>query len=124
MRRRAGDSIPASFDPYWLLAQEKRRPMKRRLVIGFALVLCLVPFALAEATERSEVPAKYKWNLADLYPSEAAWTSARDGITKRIPQMSHFQGRLGVSAESLAIALDHVMKLSEDLQRLYTYSSQ
>jgi oligoendopeptidase F len=98
--------------------------MKRRLVLGFALALCLVPFAVAEATERSEVPAKYKWNLADLYPSEAAWTSARDGIAKRIPQMSRFQGRLGVSAESLAIALDQVMKLSEDLQRLYTYSSQ
>ena len=98
--------------------------MKRRLVLGFAAVLALVPLALAGATERSQVPAKYKWNLADLYPSEAAWTSARDGIAKRIPQMSRFQGRLGVSAESLAIALDHEMKLGADLQRLYTYSSQ
>lgn len=97
--------------------------MKRRFV-ALAVLLAFVSPVLARATERSEIPAKYKWNLADLYSSEAAWNAARDGIAKRIPQMSRFQGRLGVSAESLAIALDQVMNLSKDLQRLATYSSQ
>ena len=32
----------------------------------------------AAAVERKDIPDKYKWNLADLYPSEAAWTKAKE----------------------------------------------
>ena len=96
--------------------------MMRRAVLGFVLAACLAVPVLA--TERSEVPAKYKWDLKDLYPSESAWNAARDAIAKRIPQMARYQGRLGASAESLAIGLGAVMKLNQDFQRLYTYASQ
>jgi oligoendopeptidase F len=102
-----------------------RRSPLPSIVLAFALALTLgVPPAVCRATERSEVPEKYKWNLADLYPSEAAWTTARDNLARQIPQMSRFQGRLGVSAESLAIALDAMMNMDRDLSRLATYASQ
>ena len=42
------------------------------LVAAGLLLATLAPSA--RATERSEVPAKYKWDLTDLYPSDAAWT--------------------------------------------------
>ena len=34
--------------------------------------------------DRSKMPDKYKWNLADIYPSEAAWREARGQIQGRI----------------------------------------
>jgi len=99
--------------------------MKRIAALGLALgMLATTQVPAVRATERAEVPNQYKWNLTDLYPSETAWTAARDGIAKRIPQVARFQGRLGVSAESLAIALNAVMDLSRDLSRLNTYASQ
>ena len=50
----------------------------------------LVPFLFAAtglaaampgfALERSEVPAKFKWDLTALYPSETAWQNARAAL--------------------------------------------
>ena len=41
------------------------------------LLAGLAAAAPAAARERSEIPEKYRWNLADLYPSDAAWRAAR-----------------------------------------------
>ena len=38
--------------------------------------------ASVAGAERKDVPDKYKWNLADLYPSEAAWTKAKEAIAQ------------------------------------------
>ena len=46
------------------------------------------------AGERKDVPDKYRWNLADLYPSEAAWTKAKDALAKRVPELAKRKGRL------------------------------
>jgi len=63
------------------------------------------------AGERKDVPDKYKWNLADLYPSEAAWTQAKDAIAKRVPGMAKFKGRLGKSPKDLLAALDEMFDI-------------
>ena len=62
----------------------------RRLMGGARLALLWfgiisMTAAFVEAGERKDVPDKYKWNLADLYPSEAAWTTAKDALAKRVP---------------------------------------
>jgi oligoendopeptidase F len=80
--------------------------------------------SVARATERSEIPEKFQWNLADLYPSEAAWTAAKEDLTKRVPEIGRFQGHLGDSADALHAALSFQMDLDRDLSRLYTYASQ
>ena len=55
-----------------------------------------------QRAERKDVPDKYKWNLADLYPSEAAWTKAKDALAKRVPELAKHRGHLGKSAEGAA----------------------
>jgi oligoendopeptidase F len=79
--------------------------------------------ALGEAGERKDVPDKYKWNLADLYPSEAAWTKAKDALAKRVPEMAKHRGRLGKSAKDLLAALKTMFDLDLELSRLSVYAS-
>ena len=97
--------------------------MKRAFAIApLALAFSLVALP-AGATQRTEVPDQYKWKLTDLYPSEAAWKTAKAGIERRIPALAKFQGRLGVSAESLYVALSAMSALNRDLAQLNNYSS-
>lgn len=97
-------------------------PLRRLLPAALVLVLLLaVP---AAARERSEIDARYKWDLTDLYPSTTAWEAARKGLATRIPAMARFRGRLGVSADSFHLALATMMDLNRDLGRIYTYASQ
>jgi oligoendopeptidase F len=77
----------------------------------------------AAALERSEVPAKYTWNVADLYPSEQAWREARDELKRRIPLLARHRGHLGDSAQALAAGLSEIAGVRRDLERLYAYAS-
>ncbi len=93
--------------------------MARVAFVVVALTLALP----AGAADRAETAAGYRWNLADLYPSEAAWSAARDDLGRRIPGLAAHRGRLGTSAGSLADALDAMFALSRDLERIYVYAS-
>jgi oligoendopeptidase F len=96
--------------------------MIRKLV---PLVLAATGFlaAPALALERSEVPAKFKWDLTALYPSETAWQNAKAAAAKRIPEAARFQGHLGDSSGTLVKALDTISYIDRDLTRLVTYAS-
>ncbi len=88
-----------------------------------ALVLaCSLLAAPAGARERAEIPEKYTWNLADIYPSEAAWSKSKDEIARRIPTLAQSRGHLGDSAEALRGALDAIFGVDRDLSRLATYA--
>jgi len=65
---------------------------------------------------------KYKWNLADIYPDDQAWRSAKEQLAKELPQMKMFQGKLGTSAATLANALDKYFGFDKELSRLYVYA--
>src|SRR5262245_17886259 len=78
---------------------------------------------LAQERDRSRVPVGHTWNLADIYPNDAAWRSAKEKLQKELPQFSQFKGRLGQSAGVLADALDRMYAFDKELNRLYTYAS-
>jgi len=93
-----------------------------RIAVGAALAVacCMAP---AFAKERQEVPEKYKWNLADLYPSEQAWSKACDTLAGRLAEMRPFRGHLGDSAATLRQALETREDLVKELYRIYVYAS-
>src|SRR5512144_3147821 len=91
----------------------------RRSLLALALFLAATP---AAAKERSQIPDKYKWNLADLYPSEQAWSQAKVDLARRIPRLGEFRGHLGDSAEGLWRALDAMFGIDRDLSRLAVYA--
>jgi oligoendopeptidase F len=92
------------------------------MLVLFAALSSIGP--IARGAERSETPEKYTWDLTDLYPSEAAWTAAKNDVTGRVPGLAKFQGQLGESPEKLLEALKFLMDLDRDVARLSTYANQ
>ena len=92
-----------------------------RAFLGFALIVMTA--AAATAGERKDVPDKYKWNLADLYPSEADWTKAKEAIAQRLPELAKYRGRLGKSPKEMAAALQTMFDLDRVLSKLSVYAA-
>ena len=77
----------------------------------------------AQERDRSKVPDKYKWNLADIYPDDAAWRPPREASPPRLPKLRAFQGKLGAFAATLADALELTTRLDKESPALYVYAS-
>jgi oligoendopeptidase F len=73
--------------------------------------------------QRSEIPEKLTWNLADIFPSEEGWRVARDELSRRIPSLAAHRGRLGDSAAALFAALEAVYGARLLLERTHVYAS-
>ena len=94
----------------------------RKLTIALALIALTVT-AGAQSRDRSQTPDKFKWNLTEIYPSDAAWRAAKDKLSADLPTLHRFQGKLAASAASLADALELQAGYSKELARLYSYAS-
>ncbi|HET6956958.1 MAG TPA: hypothetical protein VFI56_10260, partial [Vicinamibacterales bacterium] len=98
--------------------------MKKLLCFASAsAVLALTLTVVAEERERSAIPDKYKWNLADIYPSDAAWRAAKEALSAEIPSLGKFKGRLMASPATLADGLDTLYAKAKELSRLQSYAS-
>jgi len=95
----------------------------RRALTVIAAVAALTAAASTQERDRAKIPASYTWNLADIYPTEAAWRAAKDKLAAELPQLRQFQGKLASSAKTLADALDKLYAFDKELSRLYTYAS-
>src|SRR4051812_14643578 len=93
-----------------------------RLTVCFVLVGLTFTLA-AQERDRAKVPDRYKWNLADIYPNEAAWRAAKDKLAGELPQLRQYKGKLTASAGTLADALDRQSQMDKELSRLYVYAS-
>jgi len=89
---------------------------------AFSLAL-LTLIAAAQERDRAKIPDRYKWNLADIYPNDAAWRTAKDKLAAEIPQLKQYRGKLASSAATLADALDKQYGLDKELSRLYVFAS-
>jgi oligoendopeptidase F len=96
---------------------------KCRMAVVMLAPLTLASVGDAQVRERSEIPDRYKWNLADVFPSDAAWRSAKEKVASELPRLGQFQGKLGSSARVLADALDTMFGLDKELSRAYVYAS-
>jgi oligoendopeptidase F len=90
------------------------------LLAFFALALV----APAQALERSEVPARYQWDLKDLYVDEAAWIAGKQEFVQSLPALGTWQGKLGASPASLLEGMTAWEQASRRADRLYAYAFQ
>jgi oligoendopeptidase F len=97
--------------------------MSRTRLAFICLGISVMTAAAAEATERKDVPDKYRWNLSDLYSSEAAWTQAKESLAKRLPELAKHRGHLGKSSKELLATLQTLFDLDLELSRLSVYAS-
>jgi oligoendopeptidase F len=94
----------------------------RAFVTALALV-CLSLIAAAQQHDRASIEDKYKWNLADLYPSDDAWRAAKDKLDPEIAKLPAFKGTLASSPARLADALDAANRVAKELQKVYLFAS-
>ena len=78
--------------------------------------------SVAPERDRTSVADRYKWNLADLYPSDHAWRAEKERITAQLPELRAFRGQLTTSAGLLADALEARSALRREAVRLYVYA--
>ena len=100
----------------------RARATTRPISVAFAIVL-LTLTSVAQERDRAKTPDKYKWDLADIYPTDAAWRAAKDKLQAEIPQLGQFKGKLSSAPAVLADALDRLNALDKELSRLYVYAS-
>jgi oligoendopeptidase F len=95
---------------------------------GFAsplldLVFSAIESSQAQERDRSKIPDQYKWNLADIYPTDAAWKEAKQKLVDALPAIGKYQGTLDSSAQQLLGCLDLVTSLNKEFAQLYSYAS-
>ena len=93
-----------------------------RWLLAPALAAALSLTGSAQTRDRAAVPDVYKWNLADLYPNEAAWQADKAAIAKVVPTLAQFKGKLGSSASVLADALEKASSIDRTMSKLAVYS--
>ncbi len=94
-----------------------------RLLPTALVIAALTIVAAAQERDRTKIADKYKWNLSEIYPTDAAWRAAKDKLAADLPQLRQYQGRLVSSAGTLADALEKQSAFDKELSRLYVYAS-
>ena len=95
----------------------------RRTLVVVTLLAAATAGALAQERDRAKIPDQYKWNLADIYPTDAAWRAEKEKLSADLPQLARSKGKLASSAGTLAEALDRRYQLEKELSRLYVYTT-
>ncbi len=89
--------------------------------------LLLAPAAVesveGQVRERSSIPEQHTWNLADLYPSDAAWEQAYRDLDSRVTGISRYRGTLAASSAQLLACLEERAAWYREFQRLASYAS-
>ncbi len=97
--------------------------MFAKLSLSLAGILFAVAaVTLSQEKDRTKIPDKYKWNLADIYPTDAAWKSAKEQLIAGLPAIAAYPGTLKSSAKQLFDCLELVTKLTKDFARLQIYA--
>src|SRR3954469_7075059 len=99
-----------------------RIPMSSLCPALAAVCLLFTSGIEGQERDRAKVPDRYKWNLADLYPSDEAWRAAKEKVLEEIAPLASFKGTLGQSPQRLADALDTANRVAKEFQRVAVYA--
>jgi oligoendopeptidase F len=103
--------------------KDMKKSVRARWIVLPAITALVTLTASAQTRDRASIPANYTWNLAEIYPSDAAWVAEKDAIAKVVPSLAQFKGKLGSSATVLADALEKASSIDKTMSRLYVYAS-
>jgi len=94
------------------------------IMILFSLLFFAGSNTQAQTRERSEIDKKYTWNLADLYPDDAAYNNSVKQLENEINKLVEKKGTLANSAKDLQICLDSYFDIQKEFYRLYSYAGK
>ena len=77
---------------------------------------------IPQSPKRSDVPDKYKWNLADIYPTLADWQNDIKKVEGSINDFASYKGKLGENSQNLLNALNSYFGLLKTFYKAGTYA--
>ena len=87
-------------------------------VVTFTLIISVFP----QSPQRSDVPDKYKWNLADMYPALADWQADIKKVESNIDDFASYKGKLGENSQNLLNALNSYFGMLKTFYKAGTYA--
>ncbi len=101
--------------------------MKRiTLTLKLAFLVTFIAFFTLNSfgqKTRAEIPDKYKWDLTDIYKSDADWRAAKDAIAIKLDGVEKFKGTLTASAANLLKCMEFNTEIGKEAYKLYSYAS-
>ncbi len=86
------------------------------------IVLTFVSSSFPQLLQRKDVPVKYEWNLADMYPTLADWQADIKKLESDINNFASNKGKLGESSETLFNALNSYFDMLKIFSKAATYA--
>lgn len=74
--------------------------------------------------KREEVDKKYKWHIEDLFESEEAWEKSFAELSKQIPTLAAYEGRLKEGAKTFLSYMKKKEELMKLFEAVYVYANQ
>lgn len=97
--------------------------MKQTLrTLSLILLILSTTMTTYSQKNRADIPEKFTWNLADIYPSDDAWRDAVTDLSKQLDQIDLYKGTLTSSATNLLNALDYNAELWKEAAKIYLYA--
>lgn len=78
---------------------------------------------VAQAKDRSDIPDKYKWNLADIFEDWAAWEEAYKKLDEGIDVTAKMKGTLKDGPENVLKLFKHQDEMGQLSYKVYFYPS-
>jgi oligoendopeptidase F len=94
-----------------------------RAVWAGLAVIGMTVLMTGQERDRTKIAQEYTWNVAEVYPDDAAWRARKEAVTAELSSVRGFQGKLGSSPARMAEALETVSRLDKEVARLYVYAS-
>jgi oligoendopeptidase F len=96
------------------------------LILGLIIVFTFTNI-LAQSTspaipQRSDIDAKYKWRLEDIFATDQLWEGDFSKVDALLPRMTEFKGRLPESGRGLLECLQLQDSLWNIMDRLFVYA--
>lgn len=108
---------------YYCMKGVTMHPLTIAAVSLFGMLLAESQVAAAQERDRTKIPEKDKWNLAEIYLTDDAWKAAKERLVAEIPEVKKFQGTLDSSPSELLGCLECSSKLAKEYSRLASYAS-
>jgi oligoendopeptidase F len=76
-----------------------------------------------EIPTRADIPESYKWDLTHLFANASKWQEDFAWLQQEYPKLEQWKGRVGESAQTLAVVLELEKALEQKMERVYHYAS-
>jgi len=93
----------------------------------FTILSLLFLFTLLtypQQLQRKDVPGKYKWNMQDVYKSNADWQKDKEIVVKQLDEIAGFKGHLAESSDMFLKAMATYFSAAKTFSRLSDYASR